>query len=92
MMSAEGYMREYVDPAADSDEMTEEIAVTERAIARTKMEDKAYWRVIARYYLGRLSLIEIALFFHVAEDGLKRLFEQAKSRISNHILDIERET
>ncbi|KKK72610.1 hypothetical protein LCGC14_2902130, partial [marine sediment metagenome] len=48
MMSAEGYMREHVDPAADSDEMTDEIAVTERAIARTKMEDKAYWRVIAR--------------------------------------------
>lgn len=85
-------MRERLDVPADSEEMTEEVAITERAIARTKMEDKAYWHVIKKYYLGRLNKMEIAAFYHVSYDGLNRLFQQAKSRISEHISDIERET
>ena len=86
-----GYMAERLDTPADSDEMTAEIIVTERAIARTKMEDKAYWRVIAKYYLGRQSIIIMSLLWHVSEDGLKRLFDEAKGRVGEHIFDIENE-
>ena len=82
-------MQEFLDNAADSDEMTDDIAITERAIARTKMEDKAYWRVIARWYLGRLPFVEIALFFNVSEYDVKQLFLEAKGRIGQHICDIE---
>ena len=82
-------MREFIDPCADSDEMTKEIAITEMAIARTKLEEKAYWRVISRYYLGGLSLIEIALFFHKSEQRIKFLFSHAQSRIGEHIVEIE---
>ena len=89
--SAEGVMREYVDAAADSAEMTVDISITERALARTKMEDKAYWRVISRYYLGRQPLIFIAGYFHVSEHNIKRLFDEAKGRIGWHIFEIENE-
>jgi len=86
-----GYLKERLDIAHDSDEMTDEIAVTERAVARAKLEEKAYWRVLARYYLGRLSIVEIALFFHTSEDGLKRLFLEAKGCVSKHIYESEQE-
>ena len=86
--STVGYLKERLDKAHDID-MNDEIAITERAVARTKMEDKAYWRVIARYYLGRLSCIEIALTFHVSEHGIKRLLLEAKGRIGDHIATME---
>lgn len=94
--AAIGYMRERLDRAIDSAEMDTEIAVTERAVARAKMQERAYWRIIAKYYLGRLSILEIAagLSFAsrlpVSEDSLSRLLEQAKACVHGHILDIER--
>ena len=88
--SAVGYMKEHLDPAADSDVMTDEIVITERAIARSKMEDRAYCRVIKHYYMGRESFAEIAGFFNVSEDSIKRLFYEAKGRVGWHIFDIER--
>jgi len=87
---AVGYMRERLDRAADSAEMTKEIEITEQAIARTKMEDKAYWRVIARYYLDHLSFVEISMQFRASEHGIKRLLLQAKTRIGEHIFSLER--
>ena len=85
--TAEGYLKERLDMAADSAEMTDEIMVTERAIARTKMEDKAYWRVISRWYLGRLSFIEISLFFHTPEDGIKQF--RADQRLGRPLAGLE---
>jgi len=86
-----GYMKERTDIAADSAEMTQEIAVTERAMARTKMEDKAYWRVISGYYLKRRSIIIMSLFWRVSEKRLKLLFDEARGRIGWHIFEIEGE-
>ena len=83
-----GYLHERTD-ASHQAEMTEEVVVTERAVARVKCQDKAYWRVISRYYLGRLSFYEISRFFHVSEDGVKRLFCQAKLRIAVEIIKID---
>lgn len=87
---SEGYMRERLDKAADSAEMTDEIAVTERAVARAKNQQKAYWQIISRYYLGRLSIMEIAALLRCNEDGLKRLLEQAKACVHEHIVELER--
>ena len=84
-----GYLQERVDKSHDID-MTDEIAVTERAVARTKMDDRSYWKVIARYYLGRLSCVEISLQFHTSEHGIKQLLLEAKGRIGEHIAVIER--
>ncbi len=91
MSAAEGYMRERVDSGADSTELTDEIAITERAIARTKIEEKAYWRVISRYYLGRLCTREIASFFCVSYESIQRLLQEAKGRIGYHIFELERQ-
>lgn len=85
-----GYMRERLDRGADSAEMTGEIAITERAVARAKLQEKAYWRVIARTYMDDLSPAEIASFFHVSEDSIVRLMAEAKACVQNHIYDIER--
>lgn len=86
--SVVGYLKERIDKAHDID-MTDEIAITERAVARTKIEDKAYWRVISRYYLGRLSCVEISLQFYTSEHGIKSLLLQAKSRIGDHIATMD---
>lgn len=88
--SAVGYLKERLDQAADSDVMTDEIVITERAIARAKNEDKAYCRVIKHYYMGRESFAEIAGFFNVSEDSIKRLFHEAMGRVGWHIYEIER--
>ncbi len=87
--SVSGYLKERLDQAADSYEMTDEIAITERAMARVKLEEKAYWRVIARYYLGRLSCIEISLQFFTSEHGIKLLLLEAKSRVGEHIATLD---
>ena len=84
-----GYLKERLDIGVDSITMTPEIEITERAVARTFMEDKAYRRVIKRYYLGRLSTCEIASQFYVSESGINDLLAEAKSHIHQHILDIE---
>ena len=84
-----GYMRERLDKAADSFEMTDEIAATERAIARTKLQRKLYWKIIQRYYLGRLSLMEIAYFFHASESRIKATYDEACVVIHRNILEIE---
>ena len=88
--SSVGYMRERLDKGLDSDEMTPAIEITERALAKTKIEHIAYWRVISRYYLSRFSEMEIAAFFGLPEDRIKRLRLQALSRVGEHIEDLER--
>jgi hypothetical protein len=86
-----GYLKERLDKAVDSAEMTDEIAITERAMARAKLDNKAYWRILARYYLGLLSIIEISLFYHTTESSTKQLFLEAKGKVAEHIVEIERE-
>lgn len=90
LVSAEGYFRERIDRAHDSAELTDAVENVERAVARAKMQDAAYWRVIARYYLGRMSEIEIAGFFGASEGGIKRLLDEAKAVIAAHLRGIER--
>lgn len=84
-----GYLRERLDRAADSWELTDEIAITERAVARTKLSNKAYWRVIAKYYLGRLSYIEIAMDYHVSEASVRELLDNAMSCVAGHLESLE---
>jgi len=80
-----GYLREKSDRAVDSAELTDDILHVERAVARARIKDKAYWRVISRYYLGRMSEIEIAGFFGVSESNIKTLLEEAKSEVRQNL-------
>lgn len=88
--AAIGYMRERLDRSADSAVMTDEVAITERACARTKLKQKAYYRVIAKAYLGRYNTVEMAAFWGESEGSISRLLEDAKACVHGHILDIER--
>ena len=86
---ADGYLKERLDNGADSDEFTWEIQITERAVARTRLEDRAYSSIIKRYYLGEEAIVEIASFYNTSEYGTKCLFEQAKGVVNGHICDLE---
>ena len=86
---SDGYMRERLDNGADSDEFTPEIQITERAVARTRLENRAYSSIIKRYYLGEEAIVEIASFYHTSEYGTKCLFEQAKNVVNGYICDLE---
>lgn len=85
-----GYLKERLDQAHDSAEFTKEIENTERAVARTWLEDKAYKRIIKCYWLGRLSFIEIAMKYHTSESGTKQLFDEAMSRVENNLTNVEK--
>ena len=87
--SESAFTKEYLSPAADSDQMTDEVVITERAIGRTKLEDKAYWRVINHYYIHRQPLFVMSLFWQVSESEIRGLFDEAKGRIGWHIFEIE---
>ena len=87
--SVVNHMRE--TPAADSDIMSDEIAITDRAIGRTMMEGRAQKRLINNHFLGRQSIIMLSLFWNVPEKGLIRLLAEVKSRIGWHIFEIENE-
>ena len=87
--NAEGYFRERMDRAHDSAELTDAIANVERAVARAKMQEVAYWRVIARYYLGRMAEIEIAGFFGCSEGDIKQLLHEARAVVESHLRRLE---
>lgn len=81
-----GYLKERLDQAADSAEMTDEIAITERAVAKTKAESRMHWRVISRYYLGRLSEVEIGLDLQRSHDQVKVDLLRARGSIASYII------
>lgn len=86
---AEGYLRERLDSCHDSAEMSAEIEITERAVARTKKQHPKYTRIIKRYYLGRRNTMEIASEFGVPEAYVIRNLENARSCIHEHICEVE---
>ena len=55
--TAEGYLRERIDHAHDS-EPTEEIVETEKAVAKMRAQRADYWSAFARYYLNPTALSE----------------------------------
>ncbi|KKM63556.1 hypothetical protein LCGC14_1510340 [marine sediment metagenome] len=87
--SVVSHMREA--PAADSDIMSDEIAVTDRAVGRTMMEAWENKRLIRHHFLGRQTIIMLSLFWNVSENGLIRLLAEVKGRIGWHIFEIENE-
>ena len=83
-------MRERLDHAHDSAEMTPEIAITERAAARVKNHHRKCWRVFSRYYLGRLGEVEIAALLNRPEQVVKSQLNTARSCIHGYIMELER--
>ncbi len=83
------YMKARHDTPADSAEMTDEVAITERALARVKMEDRAYWNIIEKYYLGRQPVVFIALSIDKPKDRVQSLLDEAIGRVGEHIFLLE---
>lgn len=86
-----GYMRERLPAGADSDEFTEEIEATEKAVARTRNDQREWWRVLARYYMSDLSPYEIAKSLRFTEGYTRLLLMQAVNRVAHHVERLARE-
>ena len=85
---SEGSFRERLDRATDP-EMSPVVEIMERAICLVKIEHRAYWRIISRHYLGRLSAIEIASFFNKPERKIQILISEVRSRICENVYLLE---
>ena len=82
-------MRERLDRANDSAEMTPSIEVVEKALAQVKSERRDYLRVIKRYYLSRRNEIEIASEWNRSANRVRDLLKQAKACTAGHIQKLE---
>lgn len=88
---AQGYLRERTDAAADSDEFTYEIEITDKAVARVRAEHKPWYRVLVRFYKGELPPDGVAESLSYTEGFARALIKAAVVRIGQHIADLERE-
>lgn len=85
-----GYLRERLDKSRDSYDMSAEVETTEKAVARFRLEARDGWRIIKRFYLGRLGEIEIASELGYTRGFIGELLRESRSRIGEHILKLER--
>lgn len=88
---ASGYLRERLDRSRDSYDMTPEVEITEKAVARFRLEARDGWRIVKRFYLGRLGEIEIASEFGYTRGFVGELLRESRARIGQHIIRLERE-
>lgn len=83
--TSKGYLRERVDKAHEG-EPTAEIALTESAIARMKIQRQDYWRYFARYYLNptQLSEFEISNETNTPLERVTAILRQARILVGYH--------
>lgn len=84
--TSEGYMRERTD-AAHAGEPTEEVAATDRAVAKMRAQRKDYWKFFSRYYLNptELSEYEIAGETGFSIERVEATLRQARILIGYHL-------
>ena len=79
-------------PARDLDvpvDLTPELEVTEKAIARLKVQNPKYKRLIMRYWLGRVPLYEIAAEYHVDDERIRWMLWRAEAQVGRNMIEIE---
>jgi hypothetical protein len=84
--TSEGYLRERTDPGHPG-EPTAEIARTDKAVAKMRVERKDYWRPLAMFYLepGEISEYEISLRFGYSLERTAEMLRQARILIGYHL-------
>lgn len=84
--TSEGYLRERTDQAHIG-EPDEEVAETERAVAKMRFQRRDYWAAFARYYLNptELSEEEIADDLGFSEERVNAMLRQARILIGYHL-------
>jgi hypothetical protein len=88
--TAIGYLRERLDHAHDT-QPTEEIAVTDKAVAQMRVKRKDYWRVFADFYLnpGEPSEYEIARQHNYPTERVTAMLRQARFLVGHYIFRLE---
>lgn len=84
--TSEGYLRERIDHGHES-EPTAEIALTDKAVGKMKVQRKDYWRPFARYYLNPTSLSEeeIAALLAMPTMRVNAMLRQARILVGYHL-------
>jgi hypothetical protein len=84
--TSQGYLRERIDHA-HAGEPTPEIALTEQAAAKMRVERKDYWAAFARYYLNPtdLSEEEIADMLEMPLHRVTATLRQARILVGFHL-------
>lgn len=73
-------------------EISPEIEMTDRAVARVRIEKRWKWRVIQMAYLGRKGDKEIALSLGKSLKVVRQMLWSAKSAVGRQIMVLERES
>lgn len=84
--TSEGYLRERTDQA-HAGEPTEEVAATDRAVAKMRAQRQDYWKFFARYYLNptELSEFEIAGELGFSLERVEATLRQARILVGYHL-------
>jgi hypothetical protein len=84
--TSEGYMRERTDQAHVG-EPSEEVAETDKAVGKMRVQRAQYWRIFARYYLNptELSEYEIAIDLGHNIEFVEATLRQARMLVGYHL-------
>jgi hypothetical protein len=74
----DGYMREKLDQAHDSAEMTDRIANAEKALARLGQKNRIWLKILKKYYLARKGEAEIASGMRLTEGYTRNLLKEGR--------------
>ena len=85
----EGYMREKLDHAHDSAEMTPRIERAEKALAMVKAQNRIWLKVIKKYYLARRGPAEIASELRMTHGYVRDLLKSGKNCFWSYYLEIK---
>jgi len=90
--SSEGYLRERTSPSHPG-EPSPEVALTEKAVAKMRIDRKDYWSVFARYYLNptELSESEIADELDYSPQRVEAMLRQARILVGYHLHSLSRQ-
>lgn len=70
-------------------ELTPELEVVEKAIARLKVQNPTYKRIIMRYWLGHVPMFEIAAELKTSDERAKEILGRAEAQVARNILELE---
>jgi len=84
--TSEGYLRQRLDHAHEG-EPTEEVAETDKAVARMRVARPDYWKMFARYYLNptELSEYEIAIEIGYNVQRVEATLRQARIMVGYYL-------
>jgi len=87
---SDGYLRERTSPGHPG-EPTEDVAITDRAVARMRTQRRDYYALVARYYLNPTGMSEYEVSLHTGYtiERVNAMLRQARMLIGHlrHVIE-----